>query len=231
MHVLSLDTASETCGVALLADDRLRAQLSLAAGLTHAQGVMAAVDALLDLSGLAIAQIDLIVVNRGPGSFTGLRIGTAVAKGLALALEKPLIGVSSLETLAYQSPLQASDWVCPMLDARRGQVYWALYERRAGEWMVKVGEQVGPAGDAAAVITQTCTFIGNGAALYADTLRDRLCLAAQWLAPEYNILNPAVLARRGIAHWRAGHQDTPENFVPTYIRKSDARLAENRIEP
>jgi|AMWB02.1.fsa_nt_gi tRNA threonylcarbamoyladenosine biosynthesis protein TsaB len=229
MHVLSLDTASETCGVALLADDRVRAQLSLTDGLTHAQGVMAAVDALLGLSGLAIAQIDLIVVNRGPGSFTGLRIGAAVAKGLALALEKPLIGVSSLETLAHQNPLQTADWVCPMLDARRGQVYWALYERCAGEWLAKVEEQVGPAGDAAAVITHACAFIGSGAALYADNLRARLCVPSRWVAPEYNILNPGVLARLGVAHWRAGRRETPENFVPTYIRKSDARLAANRI--
>lgn len=230
MNVLAMDTASESCGVALLTDDQVRAQLILTDGLPHAQGVLSAVDALLSLAGLTVVGVDLIVVTRGPGSFTGLRIGAAVAKGLALALEKPLVGVSSLETLAHQSPLLEDGCVCPMLDARRGQVYWALYQRVGGELVAGSAEQVGPAEEAAVVIDQPCTFIGNGAALYADRLRKCLRVPAQWVAPAGNAIDPSVLALRGLAHWRAGQRETPELFAPVYIRKSDARPATRGVQ-
>ena len=221
MYLLAVDTATEVCGVSLLSDGKIAAQLSLSRGNTHAKALLPAVDWLLRQNNLAVGQVDLFVVTQGPGSFTGLRIGISTTKGLATANKKPLIGVSSLKVLANQA-IWNTKLICPMIDARRGEVYWALYERIDGRLVEKTAACVGPAVEAAANFADDCTVLGNGAQLYADSLQNHSKVPLTFVPDYLNALNPAVLGQLGYRQWTTGIQKDGYDIAPIYIRKSDA---------
>lgn len=127
MKILAIDTSGLVASVALVEDDVLRAEFTTNDKKTHSQTLLPMLDQLRSMVGLELSTVDAIAIAAGPGSFTGLRIGSATAKGLGLALEKPLVEVPTLEGLAYN--LWGTDkLVCPMMDARRNQVYTGLYE-------------------------------------------------------------------------------------------------------
>jgi tRNA threonylcarbamoyladenosine biosynthesis protein TsaB len=222
MYLLALDTATEVCGAALIRDDKVVAQIITANGNTHARVLMPTVEWMLAQAGLAVSNLDAFAVTVGPGSFTGLRIGISTAKGLATALDKPLVGVSSLEVLAAQCP-EGSDVICSMIDARRGEVYWALYERRDGELSALSPDQVGPAADVAARMDRPCAFIGTGARLYADVLGDNSRVALSRVPDHLHDLCPGILARLGVRRWRTGPLEPSHQLSPVYVRRSDAR--------
>ena len=132
MNILAVDTAGKTAGVALLQDDRLLYEVYLDAGMTHSETLMPMIDTCLKMCGMTCADIDLYGVNAGPGSFTGLRIGMAMVKGMGFALGKPCIPLSTLEGLAWN----LRGWpglICPVMDARVGQVYTALFRWENGK--------------------------------------------------------------------------------------------------
>jgi len=126
--ILGLDTATLSCSVALLRDDTVLAEMTLNIKKTHSERLMPLLDTLLTESGVEREQIDAIAAAAGPGSFTGLRIGMATARGLAQGLAIPAVPVSTLEAMAEAVPAPAV-LICPLLDARRGEVYTALYQR------------------------------------------------------------------------------------------------------
>lgn len=128
MLILAVDTATSVSSVALATADRLLGEVKTDLPRTHSQRLLPLVDSLLAETGTAPGEIDLLAVARGPGSFTGLRIGIATVKGLALALDRPVVGISTLEALAHGF---GAGLVCPVLNARLGQVYGALF--RVGE--------------------------------------------------------------------------------------------------
>jgi tRNA threonylcarbamoyladenosine biosynthesis protein TsaB len=219
--LLTVDTATESCGVALIADGSIQAELSLNLGGTHTKHILKAIDAVLDLSGVSLFDIDAFAVTRGPGSFTGLRIGISTMKGLAFSTGKPIVGVSSLDVLAHQAGGKSA-LVCPMIDARRNEIYWCVY-RRKGDALTRLGdEQVGPIDKLAGQIDDTCMFIGNAAPLHANQLARLVKHAIQWPAAFNNAIRPAILAHLAWQRFQHGHVDDVETFVPVYIRKSDA---------
>ncbi|MGH7386409.1 MAG: tRNA (adenosine(37)-N6)-threonylcarbamoyltransferase complex dimerization subunit type 1 TsaB, partial [Candidatus Rokuibacteriota bacterium] len=126
MRLLALETATLAGGAALLDDGRLVGEIRLNIALTHSERLMAVVDRLLQDCGGDARSLDALAVSVGPGSFTGLRVGAATAKGLALALEIPVAPVPTLDALAATLPF-ADAPVCPLLDARKGEVYCCLY--------------------------------------------------------------------------------------------------------
>ncbi len=127
MKILALDTATETGGVALLEGEVLRAQAQIRVAKTHANRLWATIFFLLEQAGWGLDDIDLWVVTTGPGSFTGLRIGIATIKGLALATRKPVMGVSTLEALAFSFPY-CPYLICPLIDARQKEVFCAFFQ-------------------------------------------------------------------------------------------------------
>ena len=129
--MLALDTASPTGSVALVQGECLLGESLLNLKTTHSERLLGVVDRLLEGLGCTLDQLDALAVVRGPGSFTGLRVGMATAKGLALALELPLVGISSLAALAANAPFARMP-VCALLDARKDEVYAGLYSCAAG---------------------------------------------------------------------------------------------------
>jgi tRNA threonylcarbamoyladenosine biosynthesis protein TsaB len=139
MIVLGIETATIACGVALAGPDGALGALQVATRLTHSQRLMPLIDSLFRETGIARSELDGIAVSCGPGSFTGLRIGVATAKALALALDLPLIGVPTLAVLAENAG-PAAELVWPVLVAKRDEIYGAVYRRHAGEALTIVAE-------------------------------------------------------------------------------------------
>lgn len=130
MKLLVIDTSTEWCSAALWLDGRIRAQRTLA-GQRHSSLLLPMVDALLRESGIGLRQLDGIAYGAGPGSFTGLRIACAVTQGLAFGADLPVVGVSTLESIAGQT---GAERVLTVLDARMAEVYWAAYQRDGEGW-------------------------------------------------------------------------------------------------
>lgn len=132
MNILALDSTAEVCTVALCSDERLVAEMTVNTGNTHSQTLLPIVEQILKISETSLDEIELFACSTGPGSFTGVRIGASTLKGLAYGRSKPCVSVSTLDALAYN--LVGFDGIiCPVMNARRSQVYNALYECRGGK--------------------------------------------------------------------------------------------------
>jgi len=141
-HILAIDTCTESCSAALLADGELTARAEIAPR-EHSQKLLPMVESLLQDAGLAITQLDAIAFGRGPGSFTGVRIGTATAQGLALGADKPLIPVSTLAAMALQAGKRFGNaTIVTAIDARMGEAYLAAYRYCDGKLVELIAEQV-----------------------------------------------------------------------------------------
>jgi tRNA threonylcarbamoyladenosine biosynthesis protein TsaB len=219
MRILAIDTATEVCGVAICDDGRSVAQITLNHGLTHARYLMDTIQAALKLGDLNVDQIDGFVVTRGPGSFTGLRIGIGTAKGLAMASGKPLVGVSTLLALAHQ--VHGEGRICAALDARRGELYWCFYHREGADVSALTAEQVGGIDRMMSGLDGPCEFIGSGVCVYGEQLsrhgRVRLPILAQ-----RHELNPGMVAWLGWRQIAGGAYADPASLGPVYLRPADA---------
>ena len=128
MKILSIDTSSNICGVSILEDTNLICNLDSNTGRTHSENLMPMIEEIFNKTSLSIKDIDLIVCDKGPGSFTGIRIGIATAKAFNDSLEIPCIGISSLEALAYN--IKNDGLICSIIDCKNDNCYFALYERK-----------------------------------------------------------------------------------------------------
>lgn len=196
MILLSIDTSGPACSAALLADDRLLGEIVINSALTHSETIMPAVDDLLSRENLTCADVDLFAVAAGPGSFTGVRIGVCAAKGMAHATGKPCARVNSLDALAAGLPF-VPGVVCPILDARREQVYCAAY-RWTG---AALPEKILP--DTALPLTELLTalpeneiitFTGDGVAVHEARIRSLLGERARFAPPHARVLRASSAA-------------------------------------
>ncbi len=170
---------------------------------------------------LALEEIDTFVAARGPGSFTGLRIGISVIKGLAYAMGKPAYGVSSLDGIAFRF-VHSSLPVCVMMDARRNEVYCAVYQFEQGCLLSKSRESVVPPNEVLDFVEQPAVFAGSGSRVYKDMILEKADHPV--MADEFmNSVDAAALLRS--LQMKKDYAESPENsLTPTYIRKSDAEL-------
>ena len=200
------------------------AELNLRAGLTHSERLLPAVRALLEVAGVSMEAIDLFAVAAGPGSFTGLRIGMAAAKGLALACGRPLVGFSTLETIACAS----APWVrrgtigvpvCVLMDAGRGEVYRGLFRVAGLEVEPMLPEAALAPEEAVSDLPAACLVVGDGLVAHGERLAG---LPANMIRVERTPFIGATLARRALElAGRAGADRLPP-LVPNYLRVSDA---------
>jgi tRNA threonylcarbamoyladenosine biosynthesis protein TsaB len=171
MKILALDTATNSCSVAATDDGALSAELTIRKNQTHSKHLMELIHSVLEIAGFGVADLDGLAVTIGPGSFTGLRIGISTIKGLAHALDKPVVGVSTLEALAWQCG-QTSYLICPLLDARKGEVYAATYRFNADQLVQKTSARAMIPEAIAEEVKSPCVFIGTGARLYRKSIAE-----------------------------------------------------------
>ena len=223
MRVLGIDSATWTASVGIVDAGAVLAERSLAVSDSHATLLLALIEETLDAAGLGVCDLDLLAISIGPGSFTGLRIGLSVVKGLAIATGTVAIGVPTIEALALATGPRAG-LVCPVLDARRGEVYTATF-RWGGDGLRCVSGLVAvtPA-QLAARLVPPCTLIGDGVDAYATVWRQLLAEGAE-LVPS-SLLSPrgAVVAQLGVARFETQGADDVGRLEPSYVRKSDAEM-------
>ncbi len=191
---------------------------------THAGRLMSAIDATLGLADMDVRECDGFAVTTGPGSFTGLRIGVSSVKGLAFATQKPVTGISTLDVLAYQFPW-FPDLICPMLDARKGEVYTALYKcGQDGELVKAVPDCAVEPEQWLAQIKDPCLFVGDGSVLYREVIEQRLGDRVRFAPPYLNGPRASVAAHIGMKRIKRGEVVDVAALAPNYIRKSDAEI-------
>jgi tRNA threonylcarbamoyladenosine biosynthesis protein TsaB len=225
MHVriLAFDTSTQTGSVAILDESVLVAEHTLNVRTTHSERLLAVVDRLLADAELALGDMSGLAVAVGPGSFTGLRIGISTAKGLAFATGLPVAAVPTLDALAYTLPF-ASLPVCPVLDAKKGEVYTSLYEWH-GDRMERRWEYLALSPEALAErISNDVVFVGDGVGPFREILSDRLGRRAHFTSGSRRLPSAACVAQLGLSLLAEGETVSPEVLAPLYLRSSEAEL-------
>jgi len=224
MITLAIDTATRTAGVALLHDETVLVEYFFNVSVNHSETVLSAVHQGLALAGIGIEGVDLFALTVGPGSFTGLRIGASTVKGLALTTGKPVVGVSTLEALAYNA-IECPALICPMLDARKGEVYAALY-RANGEGLfdVVLEEEVTTPGQFLDRIEGEPLFLGDGFIEHAERIRDRFQGRARFAPSNRQWVRASSAALIGMKRYGKGDRLDVATFVPRYLRRSEAEI-------
>ncbi len=228
MKILALDSSGLVASVAVVEDDILVAEYTVNYKKTHSQTLMPMLQAIKEMTELDLDSIDAIAIAAGPGSFTGLRIGSATAKGLGLALDKPIVEVPTVAGLAYN--LWGSDKViCPLMDARREQVYTGLYcfeKEDDGYRMVTVKGQCAIA--VADMIEEVnrlgkeVIFLGDGVPVYKAKLEEGLSVAYSFAPPHANRQRAAAVAALAGIYYREGKMVPASEHQPEYLRLSQA---------
>lgn len=224
MQILGIESSSLTAGAAILRDEAVLAEYSVNFKKTHSQTLLPMIDEIVRMTQTDLSRLDAIAISAGPGSFTGLRIGSATAKGLCLALGKPLVEVSTLEAMAYGC-FGYGGLICPIIDARRGQVYTAVYQFEAEGTLSCVQEPVLlPARDLADQLKGMCRpvlFTGDGMAVHGSMLKEQLCSCQ--LAPSMcSYPRAAAVAQLGSLYYQQGRAINAADHRPVYLKKAQA---------
>ena len=223
MKILAVDTATKSCSVAIVEQDAVLGELTSVSGQTHSKHLLEMIHTVMQIAGVGMSSVDGFAVTRGPGSFTGLRIGISSIKGLAFAVNKPVVGISSLEALARQS-IPASDFVCPLIDARKGEVYAAIYRVTPEGLIRESDEMVLPPDELLKHIDKPCVFLGSGAVLYREDIMQQLGRLGVFAPQQCHVIRASTIAALGRKRFENGDFDEVAELVPHYIRKSDAEL-------
>lgn len=231
--ILGIDSSGTVASAAMAADGVLVAEFTVNNKLTHSQTLLPMIDQVVQMSGITLKEVDAIAVAAGPGSFTGLRIGASTAKGLGLALGKPIVPVPTLEGLAYRLAGSAG-LVCPMMDARRNQVYTGVY-RVAPNSLEIVAEQkamgIEEILEELAQYQESVMLLGDGVARYQETISQAAGLRFQVAPLHLCRQSAASVAALGELYYQQGKIQTAEEHHPIYLRKSQAeREREERLQ-
>lgn len=224
MKILGLDSSGLVASVAIVEGNDLKGEYTVNYKKTHSQTLLPMLDEVARMIELDLTTIDAIAVSGGPGSFTGLRIGSATAKGLGLALNKPLIHIPTVDALAYNL-VGSRDLVCPLMDARRNQTYTGLY-RFDGNKMETVKPQCAVGIDEIIAdvnaLGQAVTFLGDGVAVFEAYIRQNCTVPFTFAPAHVNKQRAGAVAALGELYYAEGRTETAEEHKPDYLRLSQA---------
>jgi len=234
MKIIGIESASLTASAAVLDEETVIAEYTVNYKKTHSQTLLPMLEEILRMTEQDLSEIDAIAVSGGPGSFTGLRIGSATAKGLGLALEKPLVHVPTLEAMAWNL-WGSRDLVCPILDARRGQVYGGLFAFDEENRLVTVKEteaaEIGVFLAEIRRLGRKTVFLGDGVPVFRQTIEAELGELADFAPPHLSRQRAAAVAARGLVLFREGKTVSAAGEAPDYFRVSQAeRERKKRLE-
>lgn len=233
MKILGIDSSGLVASAAIADEKNIIAEFTVNNKQTHSQTLLPMIEKVVDMSGIELEQIDAIAIAAGPGSFTGLRIGSATAKGIGLALKKPVVSVPTLEGLAYRVCV-FDGIICPIMDARRNQVYTGIYKMDKGN-LVCLSEQ--KAVDIHEIMEELekydekVIFLGDGVEVQRETIekefKKEYCFAPIHLSKQ----SAAAVAVLGDIYFNQGKAEDAAEHKPIYLRKSQAeREREERLK-
>ena len=224
MKILGLDSSGIVASVAIVEDDVLIAEYTVNYKKTHSQTLLPMLDEIAKMTELDLNSIDAIAVAAGPGSFTGLRIGSATAKGLGLALKKPLIAIPTVEGLAYNL-YDIPGLICPIMDARRKQVYTGIYRFTDHQLRVVEDQMAVPMETVIEKLNQygeAVTFLGDGVPVFHELIAEKMTVPYSFAPAHVNKQRAAAVAALGEIYYRQGKTETAMEHVPDYLRVSQA---------
>ena len=224
MYVLGIETSTKTGSVAIISDEGIIAQYSLNIEVTHSERLMATVDRVLKDTGIQMRQFDGFSIAIGPGSFTGLRIGLSTIKGLAFATGKPVAAVPTLKALAWSLPYSAYP-ICPLLDARKNEVYAALYAFNGSVLTQVLTERVVALTKLAGQLKGKTIFTGEASRLFRTEIMKNFGDAALFAPHSVSLPSAAAVAEIGLEMIKNGKRADPDSLSPMYIRRPEAEVA------
>ena len=232
MKILGIDTSTPIGSVALIDGESLVAEHTLNIVKAHSSRLMPAIDTVLKWGDITAEELDGCAVGIGPGSFTGIRIGIATIKSLCYALDKPIVGVSTLEAIAYNLRW-TEGLICPILDARRNESYGAIFrggdewQRLTDDWClpieavlaeIETGRSLLPESENGRTRLLQCTFVGDGLERYADAVQAALGEEIRFADAIFNAPRGATVAHLGAQRLQNGDSDNYWTLVPNYVR-------------
>lgn len=224
MKILAFDSSGLVASVAVLEEEQMIAEYTVNYKKTHSQTLLPMLDEVAKMTELDLQEIDAIAVAAGPGSFTGLRIGSATAKGLGLALDKPLVSVPTLEGLAFNL-CGFEDIICPMMDARRKQVYTGLYTFADGKMQVLKEQIACPVEE----ILEECNaqgrkvvFLGDGVPVYRSVIEEKMTVPYTLAPAHMSRQRAGAVGMRAFDYIREKKTESAAEHAPVYLRKSQA---------
>ena len=223
MKILSIDTASNICGVSILEESNLICKLDSNLGTTHSENLMPMINSALEKANLSMENIELLVCDKGPGSFTGIRIGIATAKAFQDSLNIPCIGVSSLESLAYLANKEG--FIFSLIDCKNNNCYFSLYENKNGNYFNIIPPSTDNIENAfnlclKVIPNESCiTFVGDGIFAFENKINEyfknfKINLSKQ------NELDSYILGLIGFRKWKENELD---DVLPLYLKKPQAQ--------
>ena len=223
MRILALDSSGLVATVAIVEDEQTVAEYTVNYKKTHSQTLLPMLDEIVKMTEFDLNTIDAIAVAGGPGSFTGLRIGSATAKGLGLALNKPLLHVPTVDGMAYNL-FGCKGLICPMMDARRNQVYTGIYryenqfeivEEQMAISVEELIEKLNQYGE-------QVTLLGDGVPVYENLLKEGLKIPYSFAPAHVNRQSAAAVGALGMQYYKEGKIETAKEHQPDYLRLSQA---------
>lgn len=224
MKILALDSSGLVASVAVVEEEYTIAEYTVNYKKTHSQTLLPMLDEVVKMTELDLGSIDAIAISGGPGSFTGLRIGSATAKGLGLALQKPLIHVPTLEGLAYNL-CGTPGIICPIMDARRNQVYTGLYSFEKEDLQIvepQMAIGIDELTEKLNVRGEAVTFLGDGVPVQREYLKEHLTVPYRFAPAHMNRQRAASVGMLGVKYYKAGKIETAMEHQPDYLRVSQA---------
>lgn len=223
MKILAIDTSTSVMGIALMDEKKVYAEVSTNLKINHSIRLMPAIDQMFTEVNWLPSDIDLIAVAKGPGSYTGVRIGVTTAKTFAWSLNVPLVGISTLEAMAY-SHSHFGGLLSPLLDARRGQVYTGLYKNNDNKNSIIESERIILLTDWLNIITkknQEILFVGDDIEVHKDLLKS-IGSVAKFSEQAFNIPRASIIGNIALNKYENGFSEDIFSFAPTYLQLAEA---------
>ena len=237
MRLIAIESSGNVAAVCYYADGAIVAEYMTDYKMTHSQTLMPMLQEMTARVGVDLKTLDAIAISGGPGSFTGLRIGSATAKGMGLALNCPIVNVGTLDAMAYQC-FGFDGLICPMMDARRNQVFYGFYRWGVQEDSFEklAGPDAGDIEEVLDLLKQRCpegriAFLGDGASLHRDRITERFGANAVFMPEFMNKQRVGAVAALGARMFARGEIEDAGEHKPEYLRKSQAeREREERLK-
>jgi tRNA threonylcarbamoyladenosine biosynthesis protein TsaB len=224
MKILAIDSSSLVASVAIIQDDITVAEYTTNFKKTHSQTLLPMIDEIVKMTETDLSTIDAIAVSAGPGSFTGLRIGSATAKGLGLSLDKPIVSVPTVDAMACNF-YETDKYICPIMDARRQQVYTGIYDVSSeipksvlSQCAIAVDELIKKINE----MKKHIIFVGDGIPVFKEILDEKLEVSHSYAPANLNRQRASSVGVLGTALYKMGKFENADEHTPNYLRLSQA---------
>ena len=224
MKILALDSSGLVASVAIVTEEIVLAEYTVNYKKTHSQTLLPMLNEIIKMVELKLSEIDAIAVAAGPGSFTGLRIGSATAKGLGLALDKPIIAIPTVDALAYNL-YGTNRLICPLMDARRDQVYTGLYEFGGDAFHIVKQQTAVAIEDILEEVNQMdreVIFLGDGVPVYQTIIEEKTKVQYSFAPVHLNRQRAGAIGALGLVYYKQNNLQTALQHEPVYLRLSQA---------